>query len=253
MNAVLYSNRAAASLALKRHREAELDSGIAISLDKTFQKAFFRRAQARLGQGKYDAALFDAQDAHKMTSTKATGQLIADIEAARDEAAKGKQKEPQMKVVVEKKTSSVVPSPQKAVTPIVAKRDEISIPASVKYSGILKAPTSAFELETTVANIRNDADQLAQYFAMLSPETIAKIVGNSLTEDLLRKMCTSFGNGDFDPLTASGLLLALAKAPKCEMVIDFLDESLKDEFGKLFAKWRDVGLSVDEMLVRKYT
>ena len=253
LNAVLYSNRAAASLALKRHREAELDSGIAISLDKTFQKAFFRRAQARLGQAKYDAALFDAHDAHKMNSTKATAQLIAEIEAARDRAAKEKElvKRPPSEEAIEL-------DPEPEVKPIAVnvasvKEESIVVPVSVKYTGVLRAPSSGFELEATVANIRDDVDQLAQYFGMLSPDTIAKIMGSSLSEDLLRKMCVAFGNPHFDAQLASGLLLALAKAPKCEMVIDFLDDELKGQFRKLFAQWGDAGKPVAAQLVQKYT
>jgi tetratricopeptide (TPR) repeat protein len=81
LSCVLYGNRAACALALRRFREAELDCGIAITLDKSFGKGFFRRAQARLELGRLELAKLDAQEALTLVPGKATAHLLAEIES----------------------------------------------------------------------------------------------------------------------------------------------------------------------------
>jgi tetratricopeptide (TPR) repeat protein len=108
---VLYSNRSACCLALKRYREAELDCGIAISLDKSFGKGYFRRAQARLHLGRLELARIDAQEAVNLAPGKATKDLLAEIvkkietEAKERKTVVGKGDLKDVKSVEEKKTT----------------------------------------------------------------------------------------------------------------------------------------------------
>jgi len=58
-NPILPANRAMAMLKKKQYGAAERDSSIAIDLDRTYVKAYQRRASARTGLGKIDEAMKD--------------------------------------------------------------------------------------------------------------------------------------------------------------------------------------------------
>ena len=62
-NAVLLANRAMAHLNMKQHVDAELDCTRCIALDKTFIKAYQRRASAREALGKFKEAAEGRQTA----------------------------------------------------------------------------------------------------------------------------------------------------------------------------------------------
>jgi tetratricopeptide (TPR) repeat protein len=152
LNAVLYSNRAAAALSLQLFREAELDCSIAISLDKGFGKAYFRRAQARLKQNKLQAARFDAQDAVKIAPGKATSQLLDEIDKALEEEKREKDKQEapvtdQKEVEEEIKEEKIVEEVKKEIEVVAPVPVAVvnTVPR-VKYSGPLKCPTTAYEL-----------------------------------------------------------------------------------------------------------
>ncbi|KAJ7745661.1 hypothetical protein B0H16DRAFT_1726710 [Mycena metata] len=61
--AILYANRAACRLSLKRYLDAERDATKATVLDSTYAKAFARLATAQDGQRKYDGSKKSWQDA----------------------------------------------------------------------------------------------------------------------------------------------------------------------------------------------
>ncbi|XP_061663460.1 RNA polymerase II-associated protein 3 [Syngnathoides biaculeatus] len=65
-NVLLPANRAMAFLKLERFKEAEEDCTVAISLDKTYSKAFARRGTARVGLGKLEDAMKDFQEVLKL-------------------------------------------------------------------------------------------------------------------------------------------------------------------------------------------
>jgi hypothetical protein len=249
LNAVLYSNRSAAALSLSLHREAELDAGIALSLDKTFAKAFFRRAQARLALGKLELAKFDAIEAQKLAPGKATTQLLADIaRAAEAEREQKKQsaaapKQVAEPVVVVKSATVAGNGEAERGKAEAAHRAVEEVVAKLQASGIqhsFKPPTSAFELETNLAHVKNDAEQLSAYVGLLNPATLPKVLGNSLTEEMLCVFGKAFGQPRFDRRLAAALLHSLLGAPRCEMVIEFLSDETKALFAGLFAAWKDV-------------
>jgi len=265
LNAVLYSNRAAAALAMKQYREAELDCGIAISLDKTFAKAFFRRAQARLAQGKVDQAAFDAQDAHKLAPGKATAQLCKEIEEKQKKNDEDDDNDADDDVLVNHDDSSVdnIVATDAVVAVVEEKIQEEKIEVvksapplvepvivNVKYSGPLKAPKTAFELEKNVRNIRHDAKLLKEYFTLLDPKSFPKLLGNSLNEDLLRLLCLAFMQEGFSASLAIALLSSLLQTLRFEMVIDFLEDDTKADFARLIAQWKENGVNVPDELER---
>jgi serine/threonine-protein phosphatase 5 len=61
-----YTNRAACHLKLENHGLAISDSTVAIGLDKTFVKAYFRRGSAYMALGKYKDALKDFKVARQL-------------------------------------------------------------------------------------------------------------------------------------------------------------------------------------------
>ncbi|KAJ7745657.1 hypothetical protein B0H16DRAFT_1726704 [Mycena metata] len=76
--AILYANRAACRLSLKRYLDAERDATKATVLDPTYAKAFARLATAQDGQGKYDESKESWQhalDALPKTDLKQAEQL----------------------------------------------------------------------------------------------------------------------------------------------------------------------------------
>lgn len=249
LNAVLYSNRAATTLALERFREAELDSGIAISLDKNFAKAYFRRAQARLAQGNFVQARFDALDAEKLSPGKATQELIRKIDDEIEKEKKGKDREEKKEVAVAEK-EKVIPAVAVAAVPEPT-QVVIDLPDAARYTGPLKAPTTAYELESTLVLIRDDSKRLGEYVSLLSPLQFPKIIGNALTEEMLALLCTGLSQPNVEPSFALALLQSLVDAPKCEMVISFLDDSIKGRFAALFSQWSDGGISVPKGLRAK--
>jgi len=64
-NSVLYSNRAAALMKLKRYEEAIRDSTRTLDIDPTYIKAYLRRAQCYMLLDKFDEALRDYEAAQK--------------------------------------------------------------------------------------------------------------------------------------------------------------------------------------------
>ncbi len=262
MSPLLYSNRSAAALALRRFREAELDAGIAVSLDKTLAKGFFRRAQARMALGRLELAKYDAGEAQRLMPGKATTQLLADIGAALEAELKRKKEEAAgtTPVVVEKKVAIVearaatVPPAQVSDGKKKAEADRLlsanrAAEAAIASAETLpirqtfKAPVSAFELETNLAHVKRDPEQLSAYLSLLNAATLPKVLGNALTEEMLCLMCKGFGHASFDPHHAVALLQSVLGAPRCEMVTEFLSDETKAMFGRLFASWKGVDVS----------
>lgn len=58
-NAVLYANRSIANLRLENFGYALSDASMSIELDKSYTKAFYRRAASYMSLGKYKLALKD--------------------------------------------------------------------------------------------------------------------------------------------------------------------------------------------------
>ncbi len=101
-----------------------------------------------------------------------------------------------------------------------------------------KAPKTAFELETNLAHLANNADQLCQYIGLLTPDSLTKVLGIAFSEEMLCVFCRAFEHEMFDPRLAASLLKSMLAAPRCELVIDFLSDETKARFSKLFAKWK---------------
>ena len=261
MNSVLYSNRAAASLALKSYREAELDCSIAVNLDKDFGKGlplilrfvlffiapwsgFFRRAQARKGQQKYEEAMFDAKRAKELSPGKAVENLISQIMEEQEQAkkkenvqtAKTEKKEDEVGTKIsEEKTNKISPvqnSSKNKVFESVEKKEET--PKLAKRNIKLVAPKTSYEFESTFSNVKSDTDALCEYLSLLDVKMFGSIVGNCFSEDLLRTLCDAFERETFDGNLGKEMLLSLLREPRCEMIIAFLGDELKGRFSKIF-------------------
>ena len=273
-SALLYSNRAAAALALGRLREAELDAGLAVALEAGLAKAHFRRAQARLGLGKWEEARESAEEACRLAPGKSTQGLREEIERRESEEKKKKEREKkereakkieekieEKKIVVEEKNvveekKSVVEEKKSVVEEMkvdlkTAEKDSFSpgarvhvvlpdaaVAAAAAARLELKAPSTGFELETALSRLGGDAGRLAAYLSLLEAATLPRVLGNALTESTLLLMCRGFAHGSFDEDKAAALLAAILRAPRCEMVVEFLGDETRAAFRNLFAGWK---------------
>ncbi len=269
LSAVLYCNRAAAALALRRFREvrmrrvaplpltdrlsqAELDCSIALSLDAKLGKALYRRAQARQAQGKLQDALRDAEQllalaANDAGTTKAAQKLAADIRSALDkpQGPPAPRPVPALVTVVHEEPAPSTPPPPPAPAS-VAPTTPLPTPALPKVA--LQVPRTAFELEATLAHLGTDAAALAQYLALLPDAALPALLGNALTEPLLRCFWLGLAHASFEPAKGAALLQAVLRVPRAEMVVLFLADDLKAQFGELFARWKGRGFEVPAAL-----
>lgn len=268
LNAVLYSNRSAAALALHRYREAELDAGIAVSLDAKFAKGFYRRAQARVAQGRVQEARFDVEQLKRLGQVKQADALLREIEQAEEREKKAKERtkvvltkeEERVEVVVVKreekteaaketivkevKEANVKNEPQSVgASSVVAPAAAVVVGAAVPAVSLpklsLKAPANAFEFEAGIVNVRKDPESLADYVALLSPNTVTKVIGNALTEEMFATLCSAMLHEKFDVALAVNLVSAISKCPRFDVVSAFFDDSTKQVLRKLFEKWGD--------------
>ncbi len=69
-NAVLYANRSIANLRLENFGYALSDANRAIECDRTYLKAYYRRAAAHMALGKYKLALKDYERVYKVSQNK---------------------------------------------------------------------------------------------------------------------------------------------------------------------------------------
>merc|ERR1719244_1001955 len=104
MNCVLPANRAMALLKKEQFGAAESDCTLALSLDKTYVKAFQRRGTARVGLGKLDLALDDFKQVIKLEPTNKAATLEIDKIEKKLVANKAKGS-PEKAKVTEKATS----------------------------------------------------------------------------------------------------------------------------------------------------
>lgn len=275
LSAILYANRAQAALSLQRFRfakrrfffcllrfhqarrlllndwlrEAEMDAGVALSLDGKFAKAYYRRAQARVGLRKWEEARFDVETLLKVAkddvaTTKTAQKLLEEIRAA------GKPKVVEETPIVVPKKVEVVEKPAEpeskpaVVAAPVATAAPAAVPAMPLPKLALTAPKTAFELEATMSHLRNDPSSLAEYVAMLSEASLPSMLGNALTEPLLSTFCSAMGHESFVPAKGIALLRAVQRVPRSEMVILFLGDETKRRFAALFDSWKARGVTV---------
>jgi hypothetical protein len=97
MRVVLHSNRAQALLRLARFVDAEGACSVALALNVNHVKSLFRRARARLGLGRMQAAQEDARLVLRLSSAnEESRQLMADVglgdEVLREEPAAGRRR-----------------------------------------------------------------------------------------------------------------------------------------------------------------
>ncbi|KYQ99856.1 hypothetical protein DLAC_03809 [Tieghemostelium lacteum] len=211
-NSVLYANRAFAYIKLKNYTQAEVDCNRCLNLDPRNLKAYHRRGIARKELKKYDEAISD----FKYCITNEPSNKDSQLELTKCIELKSleppKQPKPQPSIVPIENTvskpspttpttkiqpvitpSTNTPSTNTAITPAsipttiktTSLEEKLSKMATIKAPVPKQPPRNSFEFERVYLSFQGDESLFYQYFKMIDPKHIPRIIDEALTPQLL--------------------------------------------------------------------
>ncbi|CAD5119254.1 DgyrCDS7884 [Dimorphilus gyrociliatus] len=255
-NVVLLSNRSMALLKQNKFGAAEEDTSVAIAIDNTFGKAYYRRAMARIGLNKLEAAKADLEKLLKLEpNNKLVKKELEKIDKQLNpedfndvgivkpitKPPHKRSKKPLRKIKIEEIGKSKQDKPAKKIqeiSPIQSKSPQIvkeqpkvtqilTTKSTEKENMVLEAPTSSLQLEKTWKAIRDDKKNLHSYFEKIDKKSYTKLFGfwfeTCILEDILEILKKFYKNKE-----AFSTLLDISLIKRFSTAYSFLEKPYRD-------------------------